>query len=102
PGRTRFCGIQLASAPALVLGPLVALSWPNLPCSPKAALGYGKRTLGNPRQSAARRGPRKASVASAFARRSGRDMLNLSLSGHEPNRTQGRGASPALHLRTTH
>jgi hypothetical protein len=29
-------------------GPLLALSWPNLPCALKAAIGYGKRTLGHP------------------------------------------------------
>src|SRR5262249_49773972 len=34
----------------------MALSWPNLPCALKAAIGLGKRTLGHPRQSAAGRG----------------------------------------------
>ena len=31
----------------------MALSWPNLPCALKAAIGIGKRTSGDPRQSAA-------------------------------------------------
>ena len=34
----------------------VALSWPNLPCALKAAIGIGKRTLGDPHQSAAPQG----------------------------------------------
>jgi hypothetical protein len=29
---------------------LLALSWPNLPCALKAAIGIGKQTLSNPRQ----------------------------------------------------
>jgi hypothetical protein len=29
-------------------GPQLALSWPNLPCALKAAIGIGKRTLGRP------------------------------------------------------
>ena len=36
--------------------PVMALSWLSLPCALKAAIGKGKRTLGVPRQSAARRG----------------------------------------------
>jgi hypothetical protein len=64
---------------------LLTLSWLNPPCPLKAAIGYGKRTLGDPRQSVARRGHAKAAAASAFARRSERDMLNLSLSGHDPS-----------------
>src|SRR6516165_6632672 len=48
------------------MGPLVALSWLNLPCGSKAAFGYGERTLGNPRQSAAPQGPRQGPAASAF------------------------------------
>jgi hypothetical protein len=35
----------------------MALSWPNLPCALRAAIGIGKRTSGNPRQSAAQQGP---------------------------------------------
>jgi len=31
-------------------GLLLALSWPNLPCALKAAIGIGKRTLGRPAQ----------------------------------------------------
>ena len=38
----------------------------------------------------------KTSVASAFARSSRRDMLNLSLSGQDPNRTTGRRGSLGL------
>jgi hypothetical protein len=37
----------------------MALSWPNLPCALKAAIGFGKRTLGHPRQSAAPQGPQQ-------------------------------------------
>ena len=36
----------------------MALSWPHLPCALKAAIGIGKRTLGDPRQSSAPQGPR--------------------------------------------
>src|SRR5262249_46956319 len=54
----------------------------------KAAIGIGKRTLGEPRQSGGRRGP------SAFARGSGRDMLTLSLSDRMP--FPWRGASPSM------
>ena len=35
----------------------MALSWPNPPCALKAAIGIGKRTLGDPRQYAAPQGP---------------------------------------------
>ena len=34
----------------------MALSWRNLPCALKAAIGYGKWTLGNPRRSGAPQG----------------------------------------------
>jgi hypothetical protein len=37
----------------------MALSWPNLPCALKAAIGYGKRTLGALRQFAAPQGPQQ-------------------------------------------
>ena len=37
----------------------MALSWLNLTCALKAGIGIGNRTLGSPRQSAARRGPRQ-------------------------------------------
>ena len=39
--------------------PYMALSWRNLPCALKTAIGYGKRTLGDPRQSAAPQGPQQ-------------------------------------------
>jgi hypothetical protein len=71
----------------------MALSWLNVPSALKAAIGIGKRTSGHPRQSAAPQGRGKTSVASAFARRSRRDMLNLSLSGHGPVRTSGHALS---------
>jgi len=38
---------------------VLALSWPNLPCGPKAAIGIGKRTLGDFRQSGAPKGSRQ-------------------------------------------
>jgi hypothetical protein len=41
----------------------LALSWPNRPCALKAAIGFGKRTLGHPRQSAAPQGPRQGPIA---------------------------------------
>ena len=31
------------------MSPLLALSWPNLPCALKADIGSGKRDIGNPR-----------------------------------------------------
>ena len=37
----------------------MALSWPNLPFALKAAIGVGKRTLGDRRQSGAPQGPRQ-------------------------------------------
>jgi hypothetical protein len=37
----------------------MALSWLNLPCALKAAIGTGKRTLGDPHQSAAPQGPQQ-------------------------------------------
>ena len=37
----------------------MALRWHNLLCSLKAAIGYSKRTLGDPRQSAAPQGPQQ-------------------------------------------
>ena len=47
----------------------------------------GKRTLATLASLPRPRGRGKASVASAFARRSRRDMLDLSLSGHDPERS---------------
>jgi hypothetical protein len=41
----------------------VALSWLNLPCALKAPIGIGKRTSGDPGQSAARRGPQQGPSA---------------------------------------
>jgi hypothetical protein len=41
------------------MSPLLALSWPNLPCALKTAIGFGKRTLGHHRQSAAPQGPQQ-------------------------------------------
>src|SRR5215471_15115520 len=35
------------------MSPLLALSWPKVPCALKAAIGIGKRTLVDPRQSGA-------------------------------------------------
>jgi hypothetical protein len=55
--------------------PLLALRWHNLPCALKAAIGYSKRTLGDPGQSDPPRGPQQGPAASAFATRNGRDML---------------------------
>ena len=63
---------------------LMALSWLNLPCALKAAIGNGKRTLSDPRQSGARRGPRQGPAASAFVRKRRREMLRLSLSVDDP------------------
>ena len=90
----------------------MALSWPNLPCALKAAIGIGKQTLGTPRQSGAPQGPQpyrerpdtlneakaafpaslpragrggKASVASAFVRRSRRDILALTMPVDDPS-----------------
>ena len=37
----------------------LALSWPNLPCALKAAIGNGKQTLGDLRQSDAPQGPQQ-------------------------------------------
>ena len=45
----------------------MALSWLNLPCGPKAAIGYGKRTLATLASLPRHRGRSKASAASAFA-----------------------------------
>jgi hypothetical protein len=44
---------------------LLALSWRNLPCALKPAIGSRKRTLGNPRQSVAPHGPQQALGANA-------------------------------------
>ena len=44
----------------------MALSWPNLLCALKAAIGIGKRTSGHPGQSAAPQGPQQDRVAAAF------------------------------------
>ena len=38
----------------------MALSWPNLPCALKPAIGNGKRTLGRPASLPRRRGRSKA------------------------------------------
>ena len=40
--------------------PFLALSWPNLPCTLKAAFRYGKRTLGHPARLPRPRGRSKA------------------------------------------
>jgi hypothetical protein len=49
----------------------MALSWRNMPCALMPAIGNGKRTLGDPRQSAARRGaaarPRQRPLSRAGA-----------------------------------
>ena len=37
----------------------MALSWPNLPCALKAAIGIGKQTLGHPTKSGAPQGPQQ-------------------------------------------
>jgi hypothetical protein len=42
------------------MSPFVALSWRNLPCARKAAIGIGKRTLGD---RTGQRGPPKHSPA---------------------------------------
>ena len=50
-------------------GQHLALSWLYLPCALKAAIGKGKRTLGNPRQSAAHTGPQQGPAVSLAGRR---------------------------------
>ena len=52
----RFCCAPTSRSNNFQLCRFMALSWPNLPCALKAAIGIGKRTLGNPRQRAAPRG----------------------------------------------
>ena len=57
----------------------MALSWRNLPCALKAAIGIGKRTLGDPRQFAAPQGPQQGPFAGpgahdGFARGEGGDI----------------------------
>ena len=42
----------------------MALRWLNLPCAVKAAIGYGKRTLGDSGQSDPPRGPQQGSTLS--------------------------------------
>jgi hypothetical protein len=44
-------------------GPLLALNRPNLPCTRKAAIGYGKRTSGHPASLPRHRGRSKAPLA---------------------------------------
>jgi hypothetical protein len=64
----RHCARPVGSAPAIVrlemvaegFGGCLALSWPNLPCALKAAIGIGKQTLGTRWQSAAPQGPQQA------------------------------------------
>ena len=46
----------------------MALSWPNLPCALKAAIGIGKQTLGHPGQSAAPQGPQQGLLRAKHAR----------------------------------
>ena len=65
----------------------MALSWLNLPRALKAAIGNGKRTLGHPASLARAGGPRQGPAASAFARRSRRDMLGLGSPAHDPSPT---------------
>jgi hypothetical protein len=55
----------------------VALSWLNLPCALKAAIGIGKRTLGHPRQSAAPQGPHQG--PQPYRERRGWQIASLSL-----------------------
>jgi hypothetical protein len=63
----------------------MALRWHNLPCALKAAIGYGKRTLGDPGQSDPPGRPQQGPAASAFATRNGRDMLALSMPLDDPS-----------------
>jgi hypothetical protein len=51
-----------------VMSLLLALRWHNLPCALKAAIGNGKRTSGNPRQSAAPQGPQQGPRLGAVRR----------------------------------
>jgi len=77
----------------------MALRWHNLPCALKAAIGYRKRTLGDPGQSDPPRGPQQGPAASAFATRNGRDMLALSMPLDDPVRTSGHAFSCAIQPR---
>ena len=45
----------------------MALSWRNLPCALKAAIPYGKRTLGDPGQSDPPRGPQQGLLRAKHA-----------------------------------
>src|SRR6516165_1007633 len=59
----RFCCARPRSSNNCWLCRFLALSWPNLPCALKAAIGYGKRTLGDPGQSDPPRGPQQGLFA---------------------------------------
>src|SRR6516165_6305436 len=54
----RHCGHAAGLAGAQVRG-LMALSWLNLPCAPKAAIRIGKRKLGDPASLPRPKGPRQ-------------------------------------------
>jgi len=49
------------------MGPLLALSWPNLPCALKAGIGIGNRTLAYPASLPRSGGGSKALGLSALA-----------------------------------
>jgi hypothetical protein len=55
----RSCCAPTKSSNNCWLCRFMALSWLNLPCALKAGIGIGKRTLGDPRQSAAPQGRSK-------------------------------------------
>jgi len=93
----RFCGVVMDAAADRVAvvkpqsgffgsascctrsGLLLALSWPNLPCALKAAIGIGKRTLGRPAQAlqsgAATGASRPRQMGPALTRRSPRGRI---------------------------
>jgi hypothetical protein len=74
------------------MSPLVALSWLNLPCALKPAIGYGKRTLGSPRQSAAPQGPQQGPRRIAWRRRTARTS-GWPIASMRPRRRSGRRGS---------
>ena len=70
------------------MSPHLALSWLNRPCGPKAAIGFGKRTLGHPRQSAALQGPQQGLLRV-------REPI-FDHPGHDRRRIAGRNADERL------